>query len=148
MSTFSGGETISRVIGKLTTTPSFASDFSTVIYTVPAGKYAEISLVSYRRIGGGAAGGTRDFRWSLKDTIGNTVATALVTIQFSPATVSGLIDGFIADPEYLLNGNIMARDGYTVVLESVSIGALAFNHTIETYCVVKEWVGPGGIISL
>jgi len=147
MSTFSGGESISRVIGKLLTTPSFASDFSTNIYTVPAGKYAEISLVSYQRIGGGPAAGTRDFTWELRDTLGLVVATATETVFFSPSTTSGLITGFIANPEYLLNGNIMAREGYYINLSSAT-GPLAFSHTVETYCIVKEWVGPGGIISL
>jgi hypothetical protein len=85
--------------------------------------------------------------WSLRDTIGTVIATTTIVVDFSPSTTSGLITGFIADPEFLLNGNIMARDGYTINLSSTT-GPLAFSHVMETYCIVKEWVGPGGIISL
>lgn len=143
MSTFSGGESIARTIDKL---PEFTNPgvgvVTVILYTVPPGVYADISITEIRAswVGGFANGGG----YQILAPNGMQVAVASYNESGQDA-ICDPFSGFVG-PFNQKSGFVTVPSGYQI--QTVNSSGFAVSNTFTTKCLIREWVVAGDYVDL
>ena len=150
MSTFSGGETIQRVIGKINYT--LVADNETTVYTVPSGIYAKITLLGVRHTGNSTT--LRFIRLIGPDEPGTNshIVDEIATLSVNQNQMYNLRDSgenIFTIFSQSVPGSPPRRDsfypeGYRIIIEKTGIDTGGG----DLYCAIKEFAAPGGTLTI